>query len=294
MSTVQPPAPLTEEPVSAEIPRRRRRFRISVIGLCFVLMGIIFAMMLIGPVLTPHNPNTQHLSQIMAPPSSGHLLGTDILGRDNLSRVIAGARPAVLGPLVIALSSFLIGNFLGLLAGFRGGRTDSAIMRWVDLMWAIPALMVLIVAAGAIGASYWAAVLILVILTIPFDTRVVRGATLEQTPKAYVEAAKTLGVPDLRIMLQHIWPNIAPTALANMFLVFASSVGILAALSFLGLGVSPGSPDWGLMLSDNQAMLFTRPIACLAPGVLIVLTATSMNLIGDWISERLADRGTGR
>ena len=274
--------------------RRTRRLAGPMIGLCFVTMCIVLILTVFGSLLAPHDPHLQDLAHIMAPPSGAHWLGTDVLGRDVFSRVIAGTRSAVLGPLVIAGVSFLVGNLLGLLAGYRGGRLDSILMRWVDLMWSIPALLVLIVAAGAVGTSYWAAVGVLVVLTIPLDTRVIRGATLEQAPKPYVEAARTLGVPDRRIMFLHIWPNVAPIALANTFLVFASSVGILAALSFLGLGVAPGSSDWGLMLADNQAMIFTRPLACLAPGVMIVLTATSMNLIGDWLAERLAKRGGAR
>jgi peptide/nickel transport system permease protein len=192
---------------------------------------------------------------------------------------------------VIALGSFVIGNVLGLLAGYRGGWVDAVIMRWVDVMWSIPSLLLLIVVAGVIGASYWPAVGILVLLTAPFDARVVRGATLEQVPRPYVEAAKTLGVSDRRIMLFHIWPNVSAGAVANTFLVFASSLVVLSGLSFLGLGVPPGTPDWGLMLSQNEDLVFVNPIATLAPGAMIVLTATSMNLIGDWLYERLSSRG---
>jgi peptide/nickel transport system permease protein len=167
-------------------------------------------------------------------------------------------------------------------------------MRWVDLMWSIPSLLILIVMAGAIGANYWVTVGVLVILSAPLDTRVARGATLEQTPRPYVEAARTGGISHTRIMWVHIWPNIAPITIANAFLVFASSVGILAALSFLGLGVPPGQPDWGLSLAENQPLLFVQPIAALAPALMIVLTATSMNLIGDWMYERLAKEGSSR
>ncbi|TYB57423.1 ABC transporter permease [Nonomuraea sp. PA05] len=272
--------------------KRRRKAPGPIIGLCFGLVGAIVVMALFGPLLVPHDPDAQNLGDIMAMPSGQHWLGTDILGRDTFSRVITGARSAFLGPLAIAVGSFVLGNGLGLLAGYRGGRVDALIMRWVDFMWAIPALLVLIVAVGAVGAGYWPTVAILMVLTVPLDTRVVRGATLEQVPRPYVEAAKTLGVPDRRIMLLHIWPNVSPVSVANSFLVFASSLGVLAAMSFLGLGVPPGAPDWGLMLSESQALLFDNPIAALAPGLMIVLTATSTNLIGDWLYERLSNRGT--
>lgn len=277
--------------VAARAGRRRIRVRSPLIGLCWCFVGLVVLLAVTGSLLAPQNPATQNLTSITALPSAAHWFGTDALGRDVFSRVIAGARTAFFGPLVIAVGSFVIGNVLGLLAGYRGGWVDGVIMRWVDMMWSIPSLLLLIVVAGVIGASYWPAVGILVVLTAPFDARVVRGATLEQVPRPYVEAAKTLGVSDRRIMLFHIWPNVSAVAVANTFLVFASSLVVLSGLSFLGLGVPPGTPDWGLMLSQNEDLVFVNPIATLAPGAMIVLTATSMNLIGDWLYERLSSRG---
>jgi peptide/nickel transport system permease protein len=277
--------------VAARAGRRRIRVRSPLIGLCWCFVGLVVLLAVTGSLLATQNPATQNLTAITALPSGAHWFGTDALGRDVFSRVIAGARTAFFGPLVIAVGSFVIGNVLGLLAGYRGGWVDAVIMRWVDVMWSIPSLLLLIVVAGVIGASYWPAVGILVLLTAPFDARVVRGATLEQVPRPYVEAAKTLGVSDRRIMLFHIWPNVSAVAVANTFLVFASSLVVLSGLSFLGLGVPPGTPDWGLMLSQNEDLVFVNPIATLAPGAMIVLTATSMNLIGDWLYERLSSRG---
>lgn len=264
------------------------------VRVCFAIVAIVAAMAILGSLVTPHDPRALDPVTGLAKPSSGHWLGTDELGRDVFSRLIAGARSAVVGPLVIAIGSMVIGNLLGLFAGYRGGRIDALIMRWVDLMWAIPAVVVIIVARGALGGGYWLAVGLLLLLTIPFDTWVIRAATLEQAPRPYVEAAKTLGVPDRRIVLLHIWPNVAPVTVANTFLVFASSIVALSGLSFLGLGVPPGTPDWGLMLADGQTRLLASPVATLAPGVAIVATAAAMNLIGDWLYERLTARGATR
>lgn len=274
--------------------RARRRVPSPVIWLSFVVVAGVLLMAVFGTLLAPQNPAAQHLSIVDAPPSGAHWLGTDALGRDVFSRVIAGARTAFFGPLVIAAASFLLGNLLGLFAGYRGGLADSVIMRWVDFMWSLPALVILVVIAGAVGSSYWLAVAVLIVLTVPFDTRVIRGATLEQVPRPYVEAAKTLGVRRWKIMLFHIWPNVSPVAVANTCLVFAGSLVTLAGLEFLGLGLPPGTPDWGLMLSQNEALLFTNPLATIAPGVMIVLTAIAMNLIGDWLYEQLTSRGAGR
>lgn len=271
----------------------RRRFS-GLVVLSFVVITAVVVMAVFGSFIEPHDPNAQDLAAAMAKPSGQHWLGTDAFGRDVLSRLIAGSRTALIGPLVIAIGSMLAGNVLGVLAGFRGGWIDAVIMRCADLMWAIPALLVLIVVAGAVGGGYWLAVGLLLVLTIPLDTRVVRGATLEQTPRPYVEAARTLGVSDWRIMLLHIWPNVSPIAVANAFLVFAGSLVGLAGLSYLGLGASVGTPDWGLMLAQGQDLLFVNPVAELSSGVMIVITATSMNLIGDWLYQRLVSRGATR
>lgn len=274
--------------------RVRHRIVSPVIWLCVVVVAGVLLMAVFGALLAPQSPAAQHLTIINAPPSGAHWLGTDALGRDVVSRVIAGARTAFFGPLIIAAASFVLGNLLGLFAGYRGGLADAVIMRWVDFMWSLPALVILVVVAGAVGSSYWLAVGVLIVLTVPFDTRVIRGATLEQVPRPYVEAAKTLGLPRWKIMLFHVWPNVSPVAVANTCLVFAGSLVTLAGLEFLGLGLPPGTPDWGLMLSQNEALLFTNPLATIAPGVMIVLTAIAMNLIGDWLYEQLTSRGAGR
>jgi peptide/nickel transport system permease protein len=274
--------------------RARRRVVSPVIWVSFLVIAGVLVMAVFGVLLAPQSPAAQHLTVINAPPSGAHWLGTDALGRDVFSRLITGARTAFFGPLVIAAASFLLGNLLGLFAGYRGGVADAVIMRWVDFMWSLPALVILVVVAGAVGSSYWLAIVVLIVLTVPFDTRVIRGATLEQVPRPYVEAVKTLGLPRWKIMLFHIWPNVSPIAVANTCLVFAGSLVTLAGLEFLGLGLPPGTPDWGLMLSQNEALLFTNPLATIAPGLMIVLTAISMNLIGDWVYEQLTSRGAAR
>ena len=204
---------------------RRRRAVSPIIWLSLLVVAGVLAMAVFGAILAPHNPSAQHLALVDATPSGAHWLGTDALGRDVFSRVIAGARTAFFGPLVIAAASFVLGNLLGLFAGYRGGLADAIIMRWVDFMWALPALVILIVVAGAVGSSYWLAVVVLIVLTVPFDTRVIRGATLEQVPRPYVEAAKTLGVPRWKIMLFHVWPECLPGCRGEYVLGFRRLTG---------------------------------------------------------------------
>jgi peptide/nickel transport system permease protein len=289
---------MTEAYVEPEVMRvasrgRRRRAPI-VMSLCFIVAGGVLVMAVFAGLLTPYAPGKQNVVIALQHPSGAHWLGTDSLGRDVLSRMIVGARSALIGPLVIAAGSMVLGNILGLLAGYRGGRVDAAIMRTADLFWSIPSLLVLVVVAGTFNGGYWLAVGLLTVLTTPFDTRVVRGATLEQVPRPYIEAARSLGVSDLRIMFFHIWPNISPVVVANTFLIYAGALVGLSGLSFIGLGVPPGTPDWGLMLAEGRQLIFLNPVASLVPGAMIAILATSMSLIGDWTHERLVSRGATR
>ncbi|MEH1017481.1 ABC transporter permease [Micromonospora sp. CPCC 206060] len=227
-------------------------------------------------------------------PGPGHPLGTDDLGRDVLQLLIAGARTAVCGAFLVATGSMLLGNLIGLPAGYLGGWVDIVAMRWADLMFSLPSLLVAIVVSGVLGGGYALSVAILVVLFAPGDTRVIRGAVLEQRTRPYVEASRLKNLPTWRIMTHHVWPNVAPVAVANAFLNFAYALVALASLSFLGLGVEPGSPDWGRTLSDNRTQLFTNPWAALAPGLAIILTAAAVNILGDWLYERFDARGTTR
>ena len=220
-------------------------------------------------------------------PQPNFIAGTDLLGRDVLSRVIVGARTALIGPIVIAVGAFAIATLLGLLSGYLGGFVDLAIMRWVDFMLALPGPLIAIVVVGVVGGGYWTAVLVLVVLFAAPDTRIVRSAVLEQRPLPYIDAARALGISKMRILFVHILPNVLPIIVAYVALDFAFALVNLSGLSFLGLGVEPGTPDWGRMLFENRNILFSNPAALLLPATAIVLTAVSMNVVGDWLFERL-------
>jgi peptide/nickel transport system permease protein len=256
-----------------------------------VVVGAVIVAAVAGPAIAPHSATAQDLATGISGPSSEHWLGTDDLGRDVLSRTIVGARTAVLGPLLVAAGAMVIGNLLGLVAGYRGGFLDTLVSRFADLVYALPALLVAIVVVGVVGGGYFTAVALLVILYSPVDTRLIRSATLVQRSQAYVEAARVSGITGRRIMFAHIWPNVLPLAVANAFLTFAFSIVSLAALSFLGLGVGPGTADWGRMLSDSRTLLFDNEWTALAPGIALVVTAASVNVVGDWVFERLSERG---
>jgi peptide/nickel transport system permease protein len=264
------------------------------VALALLVLAVVVVCAATGTLLAPSDPGAQDLAGGLRAPGAHHLLGTDDSGRDILSRLIAGARAALVGPAIVALGAAAIGSALGLAAGYLGGWRGGAIMRAVDLLYALPALLVAIVLIGVLGGGYAAAVALLVVLTAPGDIRLIRGATLEQRTLPYVDAARTLGLTRARIMVRHIWPNIAPLVVANALLNFAYALVALAALSFLGLGMGPGAADWGRMLSENLSLLQDNPAAALAPGIALVLLAVAMNLLGDRAYEWLTERGRGR
>jgi peptide/nickel transport system permease protein len=272
----------------AKTPSLAPRATISIgIAICFCIMAVVVICAVFGSSVAPDSPFTQRLEVGDTPPSAEFLAGTDLLGRDVLSRVIYGAWTALVGPIVVAVGAWIIATVLGLVSGYLGGMVDSAIMRWVDFMLALPAPLIAIVVVGVVGGGYWTAVMVLIILFTAPDTRIVRSAVLEQRPRPYIDAARALGISKTRILFVHILPNVLPIILAYVVLDFAFALVNLAGLSFLGLGVEPGTPDWGRMLFENRTILFTNPVALLLPAAMVIATAVSMNLIGDWLFERL-------
>lgn len=260
------------------------------------LLGVALIAVLVatGSALAPFDPSRQDLMLSAAGPGGGHWLGTDTLGRDVLSQLIAGTRAAVLGPLFVALFATLVGVPLGLAAGYRGGVLDAVVNRFADLVYALPAMLVIIVAVGVAGGGYRDAVAVLTLLSLPAQIRFVRGAALVQARLPYVEAARVLGLPARRIMLRHILPNILPTVVATFLLDFVGALISLSGLSYLGLGVPPGSPDWGQLLNQGVSLLTVNPYLSLGPAVMIIFTAVCVTLLGDWVYDLFSTAGDAR
>jgi len=250
-----------------------------------VLATIVICAVL-GPWIAPDSPTVQDLALGEVPPTPRHLAGTDALGRDVLSRVVHGARTALVGPALVAAGAYAVATVLGLLSGFFGGLPDIVVMRSVDFVIALPEALVAIVVVGVVGGGYWTAVLVLVVLFTAPATRVIRAAVMEQRSTPYIDAARLLGVSVPRILVVHILPNVRPIVGAYAMLDFAFAFISLIGLSFLGVGAPPGSLDWGRMVYENRTLLFTNPAGLLLPATTILLTAVSINLIGDWLSER--------
>ncbi|HKR69855.1 MAG TPA: ABC transporter permease [Streptosporangiaceae bacterium] len=272
---------------------RRGRVPVSV-ALSILLLVFVAVCAVVPGLVAPHADQQDILLGVTSPGTSGHLLGSDDLGRDILQLTFGGTRSAVLGPVAIALGSMLLGVLFGTTAGYRGGVLDGLIARWADLLLALPAVLLAIVVAGILGGGYWITVAILIVLFSPSDIRLIRGAVLEQKTLPYVESAKVLRMPAWRIMYRQILPNVVPVIIANFMLNIAYAIVAMSSLSYLGLGVGPGSPDWGRQLSDGQSILAANPAAILAPGILIVLTATAINILGDWLFDWLNTKVAAR
>ncbi|HTW98330.1 MAG TPA: ABC transporter permease [Acidimicrobiales bacterium] len=257
-----------------------------------VLLIVLLAV-IPGPI-EPYDPLSQNLFLSSAGPSHLHWLGTDSNGRDVLSLVISGTRSAVLGPALIALGTVLLGATLGMAAGLKGGAFDAFVNRFADLLYALPGLLVVIVVVGIAGGGYWLAVLVLLVLSIPGEIRLCRGASAVQARLAYVDAARTLGLSTWRIMFVYLAPNILPTIIATLLLDFVGALLGLAGLAYLGFGTLPGTPSWGQLLYEGQSLLQQNPWMSVAPSILIILTATSVTLIGDWFYDRTLGLGGTR
>jgi peptide/nickel transport system permease protein/glutathione transport system permease protein len=260
-------------------------------GACgFVLLMVLVAV-LSGRWLAPDNPSAQDPLLSVTGPGSGHLLGTDQLGRDVLSELIAGAQLAIVGPIVVAVGCVLIGATLGMAGAYFGGIVDALVNRFADLIYALPALLIAIVVIGVTRGGYWQTAAVLVFLSVPYELRLCRSAAMVQVRLPYVDAARTLGISARRTMFRHVLPNILPTVVATFLLDFVGAMLGFAALSFLGLGVPPSSPAWGNLLAEGQSLIAENPWLSIAPAVLLSATAVSATLLGDWAHEQLAGRG---
>lgn len=261
-----------------------------VILLGFVLLGAV------GPAVTPFSPYTQHLSERLAPPgaraSDGkvHLLGTDRLGRDILSRLLAGARITLAVALMTSLVGGSLGCLLGLIAGYYRGWPDRLIMRLTDIQLAFPFVLLALIVIAVLGPSLTNLILVLAFTNWVDYARVIRGEVLSVRAREFIEAARATGARDPRVIGRHVLPNVMTTTIVIATLQLAKVVILETSLSFLGLGVQPPTPDWGLMLAEGRDFVATAWWLAAFPGLAILLLVLSVNLVGDWLSTYLNPR----
>jgi peptide/nickel transport system permease protein len=284
--------------VAAGTPIRRRpiallelaqRNRGVIVGLGFV--GALFLIALVSPIISPHDPIATEPDNAYLPPlSPGHVLGTDELGRDQISRVLWGARVSLPVALVAVAVGLVGGGVLGLVSGYAGGLTDLLLMRVVDALLAFPALILAIALVAALGPSLRNAMIAIGIVAIPVYARLVRAVVLQLKQMEFVMATRSLGASPIRLIVRHLIPNLMNPILVQVSLSAGFAILAEAVLSFLGLGAQPPTPDWGQMITTGRTFLPNDPWLAIVPGIAISITVYSFNLLGDSLRDALDPR----
>jgi peptide/nickel transport system permease protein len=273
---------ITDRPPLA---RQLVRDRTALAGL--VIIAIVTVVALGAPLLAPHDPNLQDVANRLQGPSLQHPLGTDNLGRDELSRIIYGSRVSVLTTLAVGIAILAIGIAVGIVSGLAGGFVDGSVMRVVDVLLAFPPFLLALAVAGTLGPGLLHLALAMTAVWWVDYARLVRGLVLGVKELPFVEAARALGLSHTRIALRHVLPNVAPPVIVLATLQTSRLLLSLASLSFLGLGVGPPTAEWGSMLNDGKDFLATSPELMLWPGLAITITALGLNLLGDGLRDVL-------
>ncbi|MBN1188380.1 MAG: ABC transporter permease [Dehalococcoidales bacterium] len=275
-----------------------RRFMRVFIGRAVVKFGLVFIVIFIltaifAPLLAPYDPNEQDILNALQQPSWEHLLGTDSLGRDTLSRVIYGSQTSLMVGLIVVSVSAIIGMALGLLAGYFGGWTYTIIMRLVDAFMAFPMLVLTLLIAAMLGQGITNVIIALSVGLIPIYARLMCGQAISVKNNDYITAGRSIGAGDMRMMLKHIFPNCLPPLIVMITMMLGSTILAEASLSFLGVGIAPPTPAWGGMVNDGRTYLLDLPVLSFAPGLAIMLVVFSFNMVGDGLRDALDPRLRG-
>jgi len=261
-----------------------------------VILTILGVVAVFAPWLAPHEPTEGSIYDSHTPPfwqeegSSKFLLGTDFQGRDILSRIIHGSRVSLLVSMLTILAAGGGGSFLGIISGYYGGAIDSVIMRAADIFFALPSILLALVFAITLGPSLQNVMIVIVITLWATFARQIRGEVLSIREREFVAMAHVAGASDLRIMIKHILPNIANTIVVLATLLVGVVILLESTLSFLGVGVPPPAPTWGLMISDGRRWISEAWWVSTLPGIAILVTIVSFNLLGDWLRDYLDPR----
>jgi peptide/nickel transport system permease protein len=267
------------------------------------MIGLLAVVAVIAPILAPFDPTSQDVVAALRPPSWGHLLGTDDFGRDILSRMIYGTRPALEVGLLSVVLAASVGTPLGLLAGYVGGWLDNAISGVVDVLLSFPMLLLAILVVTLAGSGIGTVIVAIGFAQIPIFVRLARGSALVLRELDYVAASRSFGARGFRILRRHILPNAMGPLVVMLTLGIASAIREEAGLSFLGLGVQPPAPSWGNLIRDGVANILDAPWLALFPGLLLTISVLAFNLIGDTVRDildprdvvgRAGPRGPGR
>ncbi len=274
----------------AQAMRQARRYPMVPLALLVCLLVIPAAL---APQVAPYDPLKGSLAKRLQPPvwqeggTADHLLGTDKLGRDILSRMIYGARVSLAVSLVAILVGGTIGTTLGLISGYFGGRIDSLLMRLVDISLSLPTILLALVLVAAVGPSFGTVIIVLVVLLWARYARLVRGETLSIKERDFIARARVAGASHTRIMVRYLFPNVVNSLVVLATLQVGYVILLESALSFLGAGLPRPTPAWGLMIADGRELIVTAWWVSMFPGLAIMLTVLSLNLLGDWLRDHL-------
>jgi ABC-type dipeptide/oligopeptide/nickel transport system permease subunit len=255
-----------------------------------VLVGMVILIALFAPYLTSYDPYEQDLGNALLPPGKEHLLGTDRYGRDMLSRVMVGAQSTIFSALLLVVVITIMGSMIGIICGYHGGKLDVFLMRLSDIFLAFPGMVFAIAVASVMSGGIFNAVVALACISWPKYARITRSQVMAIKNMPYIEAAKLSGSGTLKIIRKHILPNIAGAIVVTAVLDIGTMIMEIAGLSFLGLGATPPTAEWGSMMSNGRSMLQTSPWVILAPGTAIFLTVMIFNLAGDTMRDILDPR----
>lgn len=290
------PAPLARAParadrsVGARARLRRALASSPMLAVGGALVATIVALALLAPLLAPAGPTAANLMQILTPPGHGHLMGTDDIGRDVWARVVWGARITIPAGIEATLLALVLGAPLGMAAGYFGGFVEEAIMRATDVFLAFPGLVLALSLAAFLGPGEGNAILAIGIVSAPAFVRVARSAVLPLRHREFVEAARSLGAGDARILARHVVPNAWGSVGVLAFLTIGSSILAETSLSFLGMGMQPPAPSWGAMVQEGADYLSQAPWISIYPGLAILVTVVAFNLLGNGLRQSLAPR----
>lgn len=265
---------------------KKDNIKISTVLAFAVLFGILL-MSILAPWLAPYDPLKIDMKNALLPPSKLHLLGTDNIGRDILSRVIYGGRQSIVLAAIATSMSMALGCIIGMIAGYFGSWVDVAITSISNIFQGLPGMTMMIAIAGLMGSGVTSMMLALVITSWVGFSRIVRGEVMKIKKEYFIEGLRSFGVGHMRILFYHDMPNLISSIVIIFATRIASSILSVASLSFLGLGLEPPTPDWGVMISDARMYYRTSPMLVIAPGVCIVLFSLCVNIIADWLRDRL-------
>lgn len=268
-----------------EIWRRFRKSKTAMLGLCLLIFVLCIA--IFADVITPYENAISQSANRLDGPSAAHIFGTDELGRDLFARIVHGSRYSLLIGVSTSILALVIGGLLGAIAAYYGGWVDNIIMRLTDVVMTVPPILLSLAVVAALGGSLRNLLIAITISCVPSMLRLVRSVVLGVVDEDYIEAARSYGASDMRIILKYVIPNALGPIIVTITMNVANMILSAAGLSFLSLGVQPPAPEWGALLSDAKTYMFTAPHLLYIPGIFIVIAALSFNLAGDGLRDAL-------